>query len=129
MLLMPYGEQWRSIRKHLHQILNTRTKNPYREFQELESTQLLFEYLRFPERWYEANERFANAIIMSVIFGRRAELGDEGVRELFESSGELLENLQAGHNLVDGFTQLAMLPEVLQWWRPRGERGYKKTIG
>lgn len=129
MLLMPYGERWRGIRKHLHQILNTRSKNPYKAVQELESTQLLHEYLESPDRWFESNERFANAVIMSVVFGRRAELGDAGVTELFESSGELLENLQAGHNLVDGFPQLAKLPKFLQWWRPRGERGYQKTIG
>lgn len=128
MLLMPYGEQWRVIRKHLHSILNTRSKNPYRDFQELESKQLLYEYLQFPDQWNHANERFANAVVMSVVFGRRAELNDPGVQELFESSGELLINLQAGYNLVDGFTQLARLPNFLQWWRPRGERGYKRTI-
>ena len=57
MLLMPYGERWRGIRKHLHQILNTRSKNPYKAVQELESTQLLHEYLESPDRWFESNER------------------------------------------------------------------------
>lgn len=128
MLLMPYGARWRSIRKHVHDALNTRTKNPFRKFQERESTQLLHEYLHVPERWFDANKRFANAVVMSVVFGRRAELGDRRSEALFESSGELLENLQAGRNLVDGFTGLARLPRVLQWWRPRGERAYAKTL-
>ncbi|GAB7349605.1 hypothetical protein MBLNU459_g0292t1 [Dothideomycetes sp. NU459] len=128
MVLMPYGERWRIVRKYAHQVLNTRTKNPFKEFQELESTQLLHEYSHTPDRWFEANQRFANAVIMSVVFGRRAQLDDPVTKKLFESSGEFLENLQAGHNLVDGFTQLARLPKFLQWWRPRGERGYNKTL-
>lgn len=129
MVLMPYGPRWRSVRKHAHGVLNTRTKNPFRAFQELESTQLLHEYLRTPTRWFEANQRFANAVVMSVVFGRRAELDDPATKKLFESSGEFLENLQAGANLVDGFTGLARLPRFMQWWRPRGERAYRKTLG
>jgi Cytochrome P450 len=34
---------------------------------------------------------------------------------------------QPGKNLVDSYPILSSLPKPLQWWRPRGERIFKKT--
>lgn len=126
-VFMPYGETWRTIRRFLHQILNTRTKNPFQRPQELEAIQLVYEYLTVPHRWFEANQRFSNSVIMNVVFGRRAEIGDPSAQMIFESSGEVLKNLAVGYNLVDGFPQLAKLPRFMQWWRPRGERTHAQS--
>lgn len=127
-VMMAYGERWRAVRKVMHQILNIRSKDLYKDFQELESIQLLHEYLQTPEKWYLSNQRYSNAVMLSVVFGRRAQLDDPQIAELFATSNEFLENLQPGYNLVDGYPQLAKLPQFLQWWRPRGERAYHRTI-
>jgi hypothetical protein len=128
MVLMPYSEKWRALRKVMHQVLNTRqADHQFRPYQDLESKQLLYDYLHRPEKWCMANQRLANAVIMSVVFGRRLQLDDPEMKELFESSENFLENLQPGANLVDGFQFLDKLPMFLKWWRPYGRRWFDFT--
>ncbi|KAK5320491.1 hypothetical protein LTR93_006703 [Exophiala xenobiotica] len=124
-VLMPYNEQWRTLRKVMHQILSV--AKLYMPFEDLESKQLLWDYLEQPDRWWSANGRYANSVIMSVIFGRRSQLDDPDVVELFETLELFLENQQPGVNIVDAFPVLDRLPKRLQWWRPRGERIFEKT--
>ena len=126
-VLMGYTERWRQLRKIMHNILSSRQVNVYKPFQDLESKQLLYDYLHHPTKWYTANGRYANSVIMSVIFGRRSRLHDPDVAELFETVELFLSNQQPGVNVVDGFPWLAKLPNFLQWWRPRGEAIFKKT--
>lgn len=126
-VLMPYGEQWRVVRKIMHNILSARQKDIFKPFQDVESKHLCWDYLHTPEKWWVSNGRFANSVIMSVVFGRRVELDDPDMKELFETIELFLSNQQPGVNIVDGFPVLAKLPEALQWWRPRGEEIFRKT--
>lgn len=124
-VLMPYNDQWRTLRKIMHRILTVASL--YMPFEDLESKQLLWDYLEKPDRWWSANGRYANSVIMSVIFGRRSLLDDPDVIELFETLELFLENQQPGVNIVDAFPVLSRLPERLQWWRPRGQKIFEKT--
>lgn len=126
-VLMPYNDRWRQLRKIMHNILSTRQADTYKPFQDLESKHLLHDYLHNPDRWFTANGRYANSVIMSVVFGRRSDLDDPEVAELFETIELFLENQQPGVNIVDGFPILDKLPNVLQWWRPRGQRIFEMT--
>ncbi|KUJ13362.1 cytochrome P450 [Mollisia scopiformis] len=126
-VLMPYNERWRLLRKIMHQILSQRQKEIYKPYQDLESKNLLYDYLHKPDRWFAANGRYANSVIMSVVFGTRSDLDNPDVVELFETLELFLENQQPGMNLVDGFPILDRLPHALQWWRPRGQRIFEKT--
>jgi hypothetical protein len=127
-VLMPYSERWRSVRKIMHSILNKQNADTFAPYQDLESKHLLYDYLHTPEKWFSANQRFANSVIMSVVFGKRLKLDDPNIRELFETSNDLIAALQPGANLVDGFYFLEWLPKPLQWWRPKGERAFQKTV-
>lgn len=111
----------------MHQILSSRQKDVFAKFQDRESRQLLYDYLHHPDRWYSANGRFANSVIMSVVFGIRSHLDDPDVAKLFETVEMFLEQQQPGVNIVDGFPILARLPKFLQWWRPRGEDMFRYT--
>ncbi|GAB7349169.1 hypothetical protein MBLNU459_g8105t1 [Dothideomycetes sp. NU459] len=126
-VLMPYNDRWRVLRKIMHQILSGRQQEVFKPFQDLESKHLLWDYLHNPERWFSANGRFANSVIMSVVFGKRSILDDPDTVELFETIEGFLENQQPGKNIVDGFQFLDKLPKALQWWRPRGEKIFQKT--
>ncbi|KAH8659246.1 cytochrome P450 [Tricladium varicosporioides] len=125
-LLMPYSDRWRAIRKVMHTILNTQNKSLFAPFQDLESRHLLYDYLHNPDQWYVANQRYANSVIMSVVFGKRFELGSKDTRELLETSTEILMALQPGASIVDALPILDKLPKALQWWRPRGLRAHEK---
>jgi hypothetical protein len=126
-VLMQYNERWRLLRKVMHQILSGRNQAIFMPFQDLESKQLCWDYLHNPDRWWSANGRYANSVIMSVVFGRRSILDDPEVAELFETLELFLENQQPGANIVDAFPVLTKLPNLLQWWRPKGDRIYEKT--
>lgn len=126
-VLMPYGDRWRKTRKIMHQILSTRQKDIFKTFQDLESKHLLYDYLHHPDRWFSAHGRYANSVIMSVVFGIRSKLDDPEVLKLFETVEMFLEQQQPGVNIADSFPVLANLPKFLQWWRPKGERMFEYT--
>ncbi|KIW50490.1 hypothetical protein PV05_09294 [Exophiala xenobiotica] len=127
-LLMPYGERWRTLRKIMHSILNKQNAPVFAPFQDVESKHLLYDFLHHPELWYSATQRFANSVIMSVVFGKRMELEDPKIRELFDTSNATIDAFQPSANLVDSLTFLEKLPKSLQWWRPRGEAMFQKTV-
>lgn len=127
-VLMPYNNDWRRLRKIMHQILSSRQQEIYKPYQDLESRHLCWDYLHNSDRWFAANGRYANSVIMSVVFGTRSDLDNPDVVELFETLELFLENQQPGANIVDAFPVLArIIPDRLQWWRPKGERIFKKT--
>jgi hypothetical protein len=128
MVLMPYDDKWRSIRKIMHQLLTAKQAEAYRPFQDAESKQLLWDYLHAPEKFYLHNGRYANSVIMSVIFGKRTRADDPNVIQLFSTIDDFLGNTTPGKWLVDSFPQLAKLPKWMQWWRPFAEDGYRRTI-
>ena len=129
MVIQPYGPQWRSIRKIMHSILNIKNATTFAPFQELESKQLMYEVLQKSDKWYLANQRFANSVIMSITFGKRImDRMDANVQELFGTSQEFIEALQPGANLVDTFYILDSLPTPLKWWRKRGEKGHQRVL-
>ncbi|KAG4284981.1 hypothetical protein FPRO06_06241 [Fusarium proliferatum] len=84
-LFMPYGSDWRRTRKEMHLILNNTKSNLFEPYQDMESRALLYHYLNHPENWWEANARYANSIIMGVIYGRRSDLGDEDMANLLSN--------------------------------------------
>ncbi|SCO22925.1 related to cytochrome P450 [Fusarium fujikuroi] len=84
-LFMPYGSDWRRTRKEMHLILNNTKSNLFEPYQDMESRALLYHYLNHPEKWWEANARYANSIIMGVIYGRRSDLGDEDMANLLSN--------------------------------------------
>ncbi|PVH70254.1 cytochrome P450 [Cadophora sp. DSE1049] len=127
-VLMPYGDRWRKIRKVMHSILNKTNMPKFAPYQDIESRHLLYDYLHHPDRWFASNQRFANSVIMSVTFGKMLVLDDPNVAELFETSNEFLEALQPGASPIDTFYFLEWLPKPLQWWRPRAERYFQKTV-
>ena len=106
MVLMPYGDRWRLLRRILHSVLNKTNMPTFEPFQDVESRNLLHDYLINPEKWFEANQRYANSVIMSVVFGRRMRMSDPDTRELFETSNELILAIQPGANLVDALPWL-----------------------
>jgi hypothetical protein len=125
---MPYNDRWRMLRKIMHNVLMARQQDVFMPFQDLESKHLLWDYLEKPDRWWSANGRYANSVIMSVVYGRRSVLDDPDVVELFETLELFLENQQPGVNIVDGFNFLKRLPNSLQWWRTRGDAVFHKTF-
>jgi cytochrome P450 len=129
MVVQPYGPQWRRLRKIMHSILNIKNASTFAPFQDLESRQLVYDVLQDPETWFLANQRFANSVVMSVVFGKRVlERREENVEALFDTSMEFIMAQQIGANWVDTMHWLNFLPKPLQWWRKRGLAGHERVL-
>lgn len=109
-LLMHQGS-WNEPRRVMHSLLSGSHLKTYGTWQELESTQLLAEYLFQPRLWYRHHFRYANSVIHRIALGER----------LAKSSRELVD-LQ---NCVTYFTSSVMtstvdwfpdLEKLLPWW-------------
>ncbi|KAF4551379.1 Cytochrome P450-like protein 60 [Elsinoe fawcettii] len=129
-LLMQYGDLWRSERKIIHKILNSTQMSHFEPFQDVESRVLLLEYLRFPETFYKANGRYSNSVIMSFLFGKRSDMNDPHVADLYKTSEAFVKYLMPGASLVDAFPFLARMPYLksLQPWRWQADALYKRTL-
>lgn len=128
-LLMPYGDLWRRERKVMHQILNRTQQDLFYPFQDLESKALLYQYLETPDLWYIAHGRFANSVIMSVVFGRRTSLDDPDLKALLSNAAEFVKYLMPGRALVDLLPWLLKIPYFREWqpWRWHGDKMYRST--
>lgn len=128
-VIQPYGPQWRALRKVMHSILNIKNAPTFAPFQDIESKQLVYDVLQKPDLWWKANQRFANSVIMSVVFGKRIPDREEGnIEELFNTSQEFIAALQPGANLVDTFYVLDKLPGPLKWWTARGKVAFRRLL-
>lgn len=65
LVLQPYGQEWRELRKVMHGLLTGRSADSYRPMEELESRQAMWEMLHDPERWYLHTIRFAASCNLS----------------------------------------------------------------
>jgi cytochrome P450 len=114
----------------MHSILNIKNAPTFAPFQDLESKQLLYDVLQRPSEWFLANQRFANSVVMSVVFGKRVlERKQENVEALFATSLEFIMAQQIGANWVDTVYWLDALPRPLKWWRKRGLEGHERVLG
>lgn len=123
-LFMPYGPQWRSIRKSSHALLNSTTAVKYQPVQDYESKQLMYEFLDTPERFYEHNRRFSASVIMLVTYGHSLPTWDDPLlKKIYSVLDNLTEMTAPGAHAVDSFTSLAHLPQwLLGNWRTFGEK-------
>src|SRR5271170_4941938 len=96
MVLMEYNDKWRNIRKIMHQLLTAKQCEIYRPFQDKVSRQLLWDYLHEPEKFYIHNGRYANSVIMSVVFGKRTLATDPNIVQLFATIDDFLCNTTPG---------------------------------
>lgn len=130
MLLMGYTDQWRNQRKIMHSILNgQQAETKFIPYQELEVKHLMYDFLNTPEKYYLANQRFSNSVICSVVFGRRAALGDKQLAEILRQMAEFgVALFSPTVSIADLFPVLTKLPKQMQWWRPYGEKLFKATL-
>lgn len=125
---MPYNERWRSLRKVMHQILSSRQTKTFQPYQDIESKTLLWNFLNNPDEWHLHIGQFSNSVMMSATFGRRMSSHDPDTAEMFRTVELFFEMQAIGASIADVFPVLANLPKVLQWWRPKGEEVYKRTV-
>ncbi|KAB5585083.1 cytochrome P450 [Coniochaeta sp. 2T2.1] len=118
-LLQP-EEEWWPRRKVQNSLLGNLKQ--YSAVQELESAQMLAEYVFHPEGWYKHHFRFANSVIHRIALGKRPNKSREVLEELQAVVHGYIASLHVGSTYVDWFPSLAtLLPRSLHslWERGR----------
>lgn len=99
-LFMPYGPQWRSIRKHSHSLLNLNASVKYQPVQDFESKQLLTEFLDSPKDFYLQNRRYSASVIMLITYGYRIPSWEDPL-------------IKKVYDIIDNFTEMTQVTGTL----------------
>ncbi|RWA08996.1 hypothetical protein EKO27_g6103 [Xylaria grammica] len=123
LLLMQYGDEWRRIRKLIHQyFMEPMCEKQHIHLQNAEATQLMYDFLVTPQDHMEHPKRYSNSITNSLVFGIRTKtIRDRYLTRLFSLLNEWSEILEFGATPpVDSFPLLKLVPEILLGrWKSR----------
>ncbi|KAK1753009.1 cytochrome [Echria macrotheca] len=117
--LLMSADKWAEPRRVYHSLLSGTALRTYGAFQELESVQLLAEYLINPEKWHRHHLRYANGVIVRIALGERIRKSSRELRDLQLVVGRFITSV--GMSIVDWFPDLARLPRFLQLGRGHWE--------
>ncbi|KAL4894872.1 cytochrome P450 [Aspergillus ambiguus] len=118
LLLPPSG--WAEKRRVMHSLLSGSALKEYGSWQELESTQMLAEYLFQPDRWYRHHYRYANSVVHRIALGERLLKTGKELADLQDVVTYFVGSI--GSSLVDWFPALDNLPHFMQPWRKYWEK-------
>ncbi len=134
-VLTPNGPMHTAFRRQLHAILSISKTKQNLKTQELESRQLLLEFIKFseglgqPENPPDYGEpqsiirRYTLSVMMTLSFGHRIKsLDDPIVRTVFDIMDDIAIASQPGQYLVDMFPILKRLPYFFKTWEHKSER-------
>ncbi|KAK9421440.1 putative Cytochrome P450 [Seiridium unicorne] len=128
MLLMEYGETWRTVRGIVHSSLNIKASRAYVSYQDLENKVMLLGFLDSPEQFIDHIRRFTNSLTTQMVFGfRTTNTDDPKLKQLydgFERFGEVISDDSAA--LLDIFPVLRHLPDALLPMRRYAKELHKK---
>lgn len=121
---MPYGEEWRFVRKIYHNTLDVKAANSYVPYQDLESKQLLADVLDSPELFEGHIKRYTHSQTTQIVFGfRTTSIDDSNLKQFFASFEEVIIAAQGtSAALLDLFPVLRRLPEICLRMKQRAKR-------
>ncbi|KAF2795103.1 cytochrome P450 [Melanomma pulvis-pyrius CBS 109.77] len=122
-LMMQYGETWRTMRKMIHQFfMESRCEKEHWKVQEAEASQMLYDFLTDPDAHMNHPKRFSNSITMSLVFGFRTKsVNDSYLTRLYSLMEKWSLVLETGATPpVDSWTVLQWIPDrFMGFWRKR----------
>ncbi|KAI1502980.1 putative cytochrome P450 [Biscogniauxia marginata] len=120
-LMMRYGQTWRTIRRIMHNLLNIHAARSFEPYQVLENQQMIYDILNEPQNFTQHVRRYANSLTTTVTFGYRVPTyEDPHFQELFKVFGDFVLLAQTGTAaLLDYMPALRILPA---WILPQKRR-------
>lgn len=112
-LVLPQ-EPWAERRRVMHSLLSGSALKQYGEWQELESTQMMAEYVFKPSSWYRHHYRYANSVVHRIVLGERLTKSTQELADLQNCVAVFVGSI--GSSMIDWFPKLANLPSF--FWRP-----------
>ncbi|KAK5176320.1 hypothetical protein LTR44_011151 [Exophiala sp. CCFEE 6388] len=113
-LFLPYGDEWRRVRKLQHHVTQVRAAISYQPLQMKESARLVHDLILQPKRYKTLFQRYASALILRLTYGAQIETGEEDIVRLVYANQVNVERVSApGQYLVDVLPILLWLPSWL----------------
>ncbi|KAI0082001.1 cytochrome P450 [Panus rudis PR-1116 ss-1] len=114
-----HGPAWKKMRRALHDVLTKEACMNHLPIQRAEATQLMYDLLVTPERFYTHLRRYASSVIMCVSFGIHCDRYEHPYIEDFYDTLRKWEALMGpgGHPPVDMFPILKYVPERWAKWK------------
>ncbi|EXJ75912.1 uncharacterized protein A1O5_00420 [Cladophialophora psammophila CBS 110553] len=114
-LLVPYGQGWRALRKAVQTLLNVTAVDGLLPVQEAEASQTAYELMTTPEKCFTHIRRYSTAVILASVFGQRgASYEAPKVQALYHAQEQFTEILAPGATPpVDPFPFLRYMPTFL----------------
>ncbi|PYI24817.1 cytochrome P450 [Aspergillus violaceofuscus CBS 115571] len=121
-LLLSPEEGWTEKRRVMHALLSGSALKQYGGWQELESTQMVAEYLYQPQRWFAHHYRYANSVVHRIALGERLHKSSQELADLQDVVTRFVGSI--GTSWIDWFPELDhWTPKwVLQPWRRSWEK-------
>ncbi|KAL1957207.1 hypothetical protein VTO42DRAFT_6241 [Malbranchea cinnamomea] len=125
LLLRPYDKRYILHQRLDAPILSVRASKAYTIVQDLESKQLMHDFL-FSNDFKKIFERYAASLVYSLAYGFRLETGDEDV---LKTAHVVQENMayagRIGTWIVDAIPALNILPSFLAPWKRTAEKFFQ----
>ncbi|CAE6460257.1 unnamed protein product [Rhizoctonia solani] len=119
LVLAQYTKDWRTLRRVSHEMLTPSACTQHVPIQQAESTQVLYDFLTDPKRFYTHLRRYSSSVILSMLYGKRApRFETQEVVDFFEVQ-HMWENVLAPGALppVDSLPFLKWMPRPLAKWK------------
>lgn len=117
-LVQPYGKEWSTRRKLLHQALTPKALRLYKPVQTAEASRLCYQLLETPANWEKLLERFTSSIVFSVSYGHRIDsLNADVIHQRFKFMHTAASLNVPGKYQVESFPILKHVPDVLAPWK------------
>ncbi|KIW01166.1 uncharacterized protein PV09_07451 [Verruconis gallopava] len=115
MVLMEYGEMWRTTRRIVHNSLNIKATKTYITYQDLENKQLLMDMLERPEIFKSHIRRYTSSLATQIVFGFRTPNHDDPkLIRLIEGFEEFCRiSVAPIANALDCFPFMRYLPDFM----------------
>ncbi|KAL2844365.1 cytochrome P450 [Aspergillus pseudoustus] len=110
-LFLPYGDDWRRVRKFQHHVTQVKAATSYQSLQMKESARLVRDLVKTPRGYKTFFQRYASALILRLTYDARIETGEEEiVRLVYENQVNMERVSVPGRYLVDILPCLLWLP-------------------
>lgn len=112
-------KEWSEGRQVMHHLLSGTALKQYEKVQDLESIQLLVNYIERPHHWYLHHYRYAYSVIHRIVVGEQSRQTQKQLDDFQRVTVEFVRSINT--SLVDFFPVLAKLPKKFQPWRKHWE--------
>ncbi|KAF2113997.1 cytochrome P450 [Lophiotrema nucula] len=117
-LVQPYGKEWSTRRKLLHQALTPKALRLYKPVQTAEASRLCYQLFQNPVDWEKLLERFTSSIVFSVSYGHRIDsLNAQVIHDRFEFMQYSASLNVPGKYAVESYPILKHVPDILAPWK------------